>query len=286
MRNHWIGRVGALLALVVVAAGCTLGTGTHWRKAQTDKQFAIFVWIPAVSIDPAIGNDNRTSATFNAAVADAVATWNAHPDIAVGMASEPCESHNLDPGARNCISAYRVTQPFMDSIYPGFPPGTAIGSSQWWQNEEHIFNSGADPNRFTWTRFVISVEIEDEPAILDNTACHELGHDLGLNHANPYDSDGDGTPDTQPQGPCVNGTPDQSPNYNSASGTGTAGYDVDNIEIEYDTCASDGPVGSTPGAANSDGDDPCGAAAQTFGLQTSEPPTLHTEVDTRSDVTG
>lgn len=279
MRRRFWRVVPLLLALVLVTAAtaCSKNTAQRWSKS-TGSTYRIHVAIPETN--PLFSGGDNQEAWFVAAVQSAVSHANSHPDLQVnwsavsGPPGTICDD-NFNNFKPNCVEAWLV-------------PNSAIapfaGQAIRFANPTHYFNGNPDNTPADPARLMVANDWTGQPAgARENAVCHELFHLFGLDHADMVDTNGDGTPDYQPEGPCVNAVPDKDPDapYDQA------GYDWQNLDIKYDTCVNDtfnapggGPIDPENDDLSSGGYDSCGgAAASAQSFSSSESPSREVESD-------
>ena len=270
MKSRWFRRALALFMAVVAlvaATGCTKIDGKHWRK-DSGSSFVLVVSIP--SQNPHSPELNNQEPWFVSAVQEAAAKWNAHPDLTVishveNPGEATCNLWRSDPNTDwNCVEAWLNTNEHLGTHVPG-SGGLAFRLA----DAIHYFNGGSvNPARIEiandWSGAGANESVQRR-----NAVCHELGHMIGLNHADPVTGDWDSNPETpdttiQPLGPCQPSL-DASPDRDTEAPYGQEGYDWDNVGIIYDTCHNDatGPDGAGPDPTLDDvstiGYDVCGS---------------------------
>lgn len=280
-----LGLAAVLVVIVAATAACSKPEGNHWPHG-TDAfgnggQTIVRVIVPPTNPY----NADNDSPELMAATADAVADWNAHPDLLVqlnpgGATSCPIAASASAP---NCYLIWAVPDdtpnPIEDSGEPAPGCWTVDENCAFafiWRTgspgPNHYLNSNlqAAPNT-SFSRIVYPTSWLTED-FLDNASCHENGHAVGgLAHADPVTGDFDNnpaTPDTtiQPQGPCVDGAPDR--DENPADGT-SRGYDWSEVDVVADRghCDAGAPAAaprdvSEPDVAAAADSGSCGAQAQ------------------------
>lgn len=150
----------ALAALALVAAvGCQSSTsdGHHWPRT-TGTETQIHVDVP------------DWAETTETPIRAGLTAWDTSPHLDITLV------RTCPPTPTNCVTIRAST----DLASP------SVGVAQISAAGDHILSG--------WIQFDAPCLTTCDPATLTNTACHELGHDLGLYHG------------TTP-GPCVNGRP-------------------------------------------------------------------------------
>jgi hypothetical protein len=182
-------RLILVLVVLLLAAACDSSTppNEHWRKSS-GQQFLVYVVV----------TPTHATTKFVRGIDHGIAQWDAHPDIRMARASE-C------PEGANCVFARRDSS-------------EANAFAVVWGDGTHLFTGPlGDP-----TRVVFNSTWENDAALINNAACHELGHTLDLGHS-----------PSGHQGPCVDGV--------------ATSVDNDNVDAGYNQCHLDagGPRGST-----------------------------------------
>jgi hypothetical protein len=304
--KRWMWRASVLLLAVVIAAAataCSKNSPHRWAKSTGDTfrlHVSIPVWNPHFP-----GGDNQEEWFVNA-VAVAVAEMNSHPDLQVNYSlSNPQGINGGGPGSicddnfnnfkPNCVEAWLVPNAELQAHQPETPG--VVGLAFRFANPTYYFNGNPDANPAVPARIEVANDWTGQPNGLRQLAVlHELGHMLGLEHADRVDTDGDGNPDYQPVGPGVTTADPDDPIYDrdTESPFDQAGYDWQNLDIKYNACVNDtdfphpggGPVDPVNDDLTSGGYDACGAGAASRSASSSgsPPEALSVVVDTAEDV--
>jgi hypothetical protein len=239
----------ALVALLV--AGCSQRGTQHWRRDTANRPTLIDVEVPASTPYGANGG-----VVLKDAVDTALRRWNRSPDIQlVRVDPGTCSPTNLDQ--RNCFQVWTVPSSIEANAF-----------SRVWGDGTHLYSTdGGSPA--DWSRVVINQDWLANADLIKNAVCHEIGHQIGLQH---FDPNGDNTPDAE--GPCVNGHPDP--------------YDRSNVDRMYNICHVDPSPAPNGWTEVKEGQDRCtGGAADELQIERA-PGGLHAEThrDTRADLDG
>jgi hypothetical protein len=240
----------AVLTLICLAAtltGCSKVDTKRWRKTfgtQLGEQYVLVVSVPLNNPEWETPEGQNQTEWFVDAVLEAVANWDSHPDITVIPVIEEGNVNTCDffrgnvATDWNCINAWMVPN-------AAIAPNAGVASV--WADAQYRYNGSnpAEPSRFAvvedWSSQGANADVSRR-----NAVCHELGHTLGLQHADMVDLDEDpGTgvdgKEYQPPGPCQDAVPDR----DQEAPYDLAGFDWQNIDELYDTCHNDasGPLG-------------------------------------------
>jgi hypothetical protein len=222
----------AVAAALVVAAGCGTEPGTaHWRKAgPTPRQTFVMIRVPATN---QYGSQGIVGTPVEGYIRDAVAAWNAHPDLQVTVTfgdTPGCPGNNVDNDKPNCFYVFRVPNSALSD-------GVA-GQAIWFSDGTH-FSNGPGPRRPNSAHVEVAADWAGQPENSERNAyCHEIGHMWDLGHPT------DGSP-----GPC--------------NGQGVVDAD-DNAALDktIDACHSDPAPAPRASTEAYTGSDDCGGVSQ------------------------
>ena len=118
-KPYLLGLLAVLVLIVAATAACSKASADHWPHGIASNQTRINIWIPPTNPY----NPTNDTPEFRAAVANAVAQWNPHPDVRIVLLAPGLTCGIIPSGVvQNCFQAWHMTETTPNPHFPAnFP---------------------------------------------------------------------------------------------------------------------------------------------------------------------